>query len=117
MTVIQHTDESFTTFIEEWWAEHNDDHGMLYISVTAPVTRWLARGDGVAIYQNAELGHPEMGDIQIVSYGSPEAMLEVEEPPQTLPDIGGKINFRYQLAGTYRSQRAVCPGRRDDTPR
>jgi hypothetical protein len=42
---------------------------------------------------------------KIVSYGSPAAQLEVESPPQTLPDgiPAGAINWRYQLD-------AVCGG-------
>jgi hypothetical protein len=63
---------------------------------------WLRRGDGIAVYENRELGHPDLGHRQIVSYGSPAAQLETTEPPTTLPDIGGAINWRYQLVGTYR---------------
>lgn len=63
---------------------------------------WLERGDGVAVYENHDLGHPQLGHKQFVSFGSEKAMLEVEEPPQRLPDIGNAINWRYQLVGTYR---------------
>lgn len=113
---------------------------------------WLARGDGIAVYRNEDLGHPEVGHIQFASYGSKRAMLETgqvhvrndsadgkaveraqaqmslwasrgwgvspvpvdgrehptgkpcpvcSQPPQRLPDIGGAINWRYQLAGVY----------------
>jgi hypothetical protein len=48
------------------------------------------------------MGHPGMGDKKFVSYGSPTAQLEVNEPPQRLPDIGGDINWRYWLIGTCR---------------
>jgi hypothetical protein len=53
------------------------------------------------VYQNSELGHPELGHRKYVSYGSAYAQLEVEVPPRTLPDIGGDINWRYQLIGVY----------------
>ena len=66
------------------------------------LNRWLARGDGIAVYENVDLGHPELGHKQFVSYGSPSAMLEREEAPHRLPDIGGAINWRYALVGTYR---------------
>lgn len=65
---------------------------------------WMRRGDGVAIYENMELGHPNLGHRKYVSYGSSAAQLEPEHlvdklPPQRLPDIGGIINWRYQLIG------------------
>ena len=41
------------------------------------------------------------------SFGSPAAQLETDHPPQTLPDIGGAINWRYQLIGTYREE-GIC---------
>lgn len=73
--------------------------------VRAMVNRWLARGDGAAVYQNHLLGHPELGHIKIVSYGSPAAQLEVgqEDLPDRLPDglPAGAINWRYSLVGTY----------------
>lgn len=66
------------------------------------VERWLARGDGVAIYCNELLGDSQLGTRQIMSYGSPAAQLEVDEPPETLPDIGQRINWRFRLEATYR---------------
>ena len=62
---------------------------------------WIARGDKCAVYKNMEIGHPEAGHVKFVSYGSKDAQLEVAEPPKTLPDIGGDINWRYQLVDTY----------------
>lgn len=72
--------------------------------VFALVDRWLARGDGAAVYENHDLGHPEMGAPKIVSYGSPAAQLETDELPERLPDglPAGAINWRYQLIATYR---------------
>lgn len=69
--------------------------------------RWLNRGDGIAVYQNEDLGHPELGHRQWISYGSPEAQLEVDDPPTGLPDIGGRINWRYCLEGVYRPAESV----------
>jgi hypothetical protein len=71
----------------------------------AQIDRWLARGDGAAIYRNNDLGHPEIGMPRIVSYGSPAAQLEVAEPPARLPDglPAGAINWRFGLE-------AVCGG-------
>jgi hypothetical protein len=66
------------------------------------VRRWLERGDGVAVYQNVALDSANAGHRQFVSFGSEAAQLEVEEPPTRLPDIGGAINWRYQLEATVR---------------
>lgn len=63
---------------------------------------WLERGDGVAIYENVELGHPGLGHKQFVSFGSPKAQLEVDDPPTRMPDIGATVNWRYQLKAVYR---------------
>jgi hypothetical protein len=65
--------------------------------------RWLDRGDGIAMYANHDLDHPDCGRLKWVSYGSSVAQIETPEPPTKLPDIGGEINWRYQLVG-------VCHG-------
>lgn len=68
------------------------------------VNVWLARGDGIAVYQNVALDSATLGDNQFVSFGSPAAQLEVDEPPTQLPDMGNAINWRFQLQGTYRGE-------------
>lgn len=68
----------------------------------ATVNRWLARGDGIAIYENVDLGSPDVGHRKFVSYGSTAAQLETETPPSRLPDIGDQIHWRYYLQGVYR---------------
>jgi hypothetical protein len=87
---------------------HTYDKGTLTMLLSPDsirvVNRWLARGDGVAVYKNVDLGHPEIGHEQFVSFGSPEAQLETNDPPQRLPDIGNQINWRYSLQGTYRGE-------------
>lgn len=66
----------------------------------AQVGVWLARGDGIAVYENQDLGHPDLGHRQFASFGSPEAMFP-DAPPERLPDFPGQINWRYSLVGTY----------------
>lgn len=68
------------------------------------VNRWLARGDGVAVYENCDLGHRDAGLCQLVSFGSSAAQLETSTPPMQMPDIGSRVNWRYRLAGTYRGE-------------
>lgn len=74
------------------------------VHTTATVNRWLARGDGVAIYINQDMASSNYGHRQITSYGSQDAQLEMERPPARLPDIGGEINWRYMLEGTYQGE-------------
>ena len=71
------------------------------------VQRWLDRGDGCAVYENHDLGHPGVGHKQFVSFGSTAAQLETDTPPQRLPDIGNAINWRYQLVGTVRRESPI----------
>lgn len=68
----------------------------------ATVQRWLDRGDGVAVYRNEAMDSPRLGDRQFVSFGSPEAQIETDEPPQRMPDVGSAINWAYQLEATVR---------------
>jgi len=70
----------------------------------ARINRWLLRGDGMAVYQNHDMCSHDRGSIVVVSYGSPEAQLETDTPPTTLPDFPGSINWRYQLIALYRGE-------------
>jgi hypothetical protein len=77
--------------------------------VVRVVNRWLARHDGAAIYQNVDFGHPEVGHVKLISFGSPAAQLEVVSSmhlPEQLPDglPAGAINWRYSLQGIYRGE-------------
>lgn len=65
------------------------------------INLWLARGDGVAVYENMDLGHRELGQRQFVSFGSAAAQIESYAPPEKLPDIGNRINYRYYLVGVF----------------
>lgn len=93
------TEDTFLTFyadvVRDWPAAETVEAERL-------TRRWLERGDGVAFYQNHDLGHPEAGDYQITSYGGRAAQIEVDDPPERLPDIGKKINWRYTLVAKYR---------------
>ena len=100
----------------------DDDNGfnIYFGAIMDLVDRAHKRGDGAAVYVNNDLGHPDIGQWQVVSYGGPEAQLETRSLkgvhlderfnyqhgkdilPQRLPDIGGRINWRYTLE-------AICP--------
>jgi len=75
------------------------------------VRGWLERGDGCAVYRNMALDSANAGHRKFVSYGGKAAQLEVDDsgipdgvPPIRLPDIGGQINWRYQLEGMFRHE-------------
>lgn len=75
------------------------------IGALEQVNVWLARGDGVAVYENKDLAHPQLGHRQYLSYGSNEAQIEKDVPPQQMPDLAGQApNWRYRLLGTYRGE-------------
>lgn len=92
-----YTADELSELIADFYA---DKAGEVY----AKVNTWLDRGDGIAVYRNEEIGHREAGDIRLVSWGSDAAHWHF--PPngdERLPDgVGGGINWRYRLAGTYR---------------
>lgn len=99
-TQMEHVAKSYTSVaLSGLILEHYDEDAP---RVFVQINRWLGRGDGAAVYTNEDFGHPDLGQIQIVSFGSGAAQLEMDVPPETLPDIGGVINWRYRLSGVYR---------------
>lgn len=103
---------------KEFGDGHTEERSSWVKAVNAVLIRAHERGDGVAVYENSDLGHPEIGQWQIASYGGPDAQLETREDygqsaeelstpdyfthgedtlRTTLPDIGGHINWRYSL--------------------
>ncbi len=79
------------------------DEGIEADQITT-INRWLARGDGIAVYRNEDLSSRQCGHRQFVSFGSTDAQIETNHPPIKLPDIGNAINWRYCLVGTYRGE-------------
>lgn len=94
--------EVVTTLIE--WGELDDspDATRWLWETTSKMNEWLKRGDGIAVYENQDLGHPELGDKKFLSYGSEAAQLETDTPPEQLPDTKQSINWRYRLIGIYK---------------
>lgn len=66
-------------------------------AVEGLIRRVSARGDGIAVYENVDLGHPEIGLCKFVSFGGENAQLGGDVPPEKLPDIGSTINWRFML--------------------
>lgn len=95
MSVAEWTEQQLTDYLDSQGDPEWRDQTMALIG------RWLERGDSAAIYENHDLGHPEMGSCRIASYGSAAAQLEMSYPPDRLPDIGNQINWRYVLIATY----------------
>lgn len=71
----------------------------------ATVKGWLSRGDGVAVYRNEAFDSSMHGGRKFVSFGSKKAQIEDDLPPKRLPDIGGQINWAYQLEGIVRPKK------------
>ena len=73
---------------------------------------WLARGDGVAVYENYAMDSSRAGRKKFVSFGSERAWLEpihCDEggvPPKRLPDTPRDVNWAYQLIGVCRRERS-----------
>lgn len=90
----------------DFWAIIRADDDVEYErTLRGFIAKVHARGDAVCVYRNEDMGHPELGDVKVTSYGSDASMLEERQfptPPTTLPDIGGQINWRYQLVGVLR---------------
>jgi len=68
------------------------------------INGWLVRGDGVAVYEAMAMDRSDFGARKYISFGSKEAQLETNDPPQRLPDIGNQINWQYQLVGSHRGK-------------
>lgn len=99
--MIEYTENEIREIIADW--------GDAAPQVLETVNLWLARGDGVAVYENQDLGHPEGGERRLMSYGSEKAQVESDVPPERMPDIGHQINWRYVLVGCYRSDPLKVP--------
>lgn len=65
------------------------------------VTRTLQRGDAFLVYENIELGHPDVGVLWGCSWGSGDAQLTEAQypvPPTRAPDLTGfPPMWRFQL--------------------
>lgn len=70
------------------------------------VNEWLRRGDGIAVYENNDLGSPQLGHARFASFGSDAAQFP-GAPPELLPDFPGEINWRYTLEGVYRGTKLL----------
>ena len=64
--------------------------------------RWINEGKGVAVYENVALDSSGLGTLMAMSYGTPEAQLETDEPPDRCPDIGNQINWKLRLKGVVK---------------
>lgn len=92
------------TLTEFWDLVEEPDNPTYNQAVQGLVDKAARRGDYVLVYRNEDLGHPDLGHCQTLTYGSEVSFIEGDTfglPPTTMPDVGGAINFRYQLVGLY----------------
>ena len=103
------TAQDIITTLRDWGGVDGTPEAAAWLNVTVNrMNAWLTRGDGIAMYENQDMGHRELGDKRFVSFGSTAAQLETDTPPDRLPDgIGGTINWRYGLIGTYKGDPLV----------
>ena len=65
------------------------------------INQWLEDGKGVAVYENRDLGHPEVGHRQYLTISTFAREPWNGTPPEILPDTADRINWRYCLVGIY----------------
>lgn len=97
MAVESWSAERLASEVAKGWTEQEQRDKVLGL-----MRGWLARGDGVAVYENHDMGHQAQGARQYLSFGSPAAQIADAEPPVRLPDIGGNIGWRYVLIATVK---------------
>ena len=112
MSITRYTASEFLDVFTAWFSggvEVNEE--VLAAALAQNIERFnrmLTRGDGIAVYQNQDLSHYDVGNKRFVSYGSPDAFFEPEycdengDPPIKHPDTPTEILWRYQLIGTYK---------------
>lgn len=105
-TLIDFTKDDIISFLAIQWVDHPEADEMLAGNIRA-INGWLERGDGVAVYENQDLGHYDLGHKVFLSFGSSAAQIEHEPPlpsgcPINLPH--GMMHWRYVLVGTYRGE-------------
>jgi hypothetical protein len=86
--------------LRDWITHQGEDDAAWTANALDLTGRWLARGDGAAVYENHDMGHRDLGLGRLISFGSPAAQIETEYPPDRLPDFPGEINWRYVLIAT-----------------
>jgi hypothetical protein len=86
--------------LRDWITRQGADDAEWMASAQILSERWLSRGDGVAVYENHDMGHRDLGLGRMISYGSPAAQIEASYPPDRMPDFPGEINWRYVLIAT-----------------
>lgn len=99
------TEDQLRAYVESKYEDPAELHEVWY-----KIQTWLNRGDGAAVYENHDLGHPQLGEPRIVSWGSEAAAFDAAtEPgqlPEILPDWPGQINWRYALVAACRREPA-----------
>jgi hypothetical protein len=86
-----------------------DDADALISRDLRKMNSWLERGDGLAVYENHDLGHPALGHKVYLSFGSPAAQIESDDLPQFCPVNlpHGLMAWRYVLVGTLQGEGAL----------
>lgn len=72
------------------------------------IARWLARGDGIAVYRNNDSHSDLVGSRQFVGFGSRHSKIKDRTPPRQMPNFPGlPSNWQYQLEGFTRGKNTL----------
>jgi hypothetical protein len=89
----------------------SEHYGPATTQVLERIAAYLARGEGVAVYEDSEFSSPGRGDWKLKSFGSPDAQIRTDQPPIRLHDgVDGDDaeNWRFVLVGTYRATKEAA---------
>lgn len=98
--IVIHSKETLDAFVER----EGDGAPEWVEAFNSLASKVAARADYLLVYTNEDLGHPDVGEPRVCSYGSAASQLERTQfpiPPTTLPDTSSSINWRYQLSAVY----------------
>lgn len=82
--------------------EEETDFANWWDKSCAPIfTKFLERGDGIAMYKNQAMDSKDYGRLVCMSFGSSAAQIESTTPPEKMPDTGQfSTPWAYTLVNT-----------------
>lgn len=78
--------------------------------VLAKLQDFLKAGHFIGVYENQDLGHPELGHKKFWAGGNGFTVPSPDRFPKCLPDTQTEINWRYWLQGVVLPEAAAVPG-------
>lgn len=88
---------------------------LLEANAAAQVEEWLDGGDGVVVYRNSDLGHPQLGHVVTMVMGPSRTVKTPETVPPRLPDGSWGFGWRYTPYGYFLGGKVVGSGEESTT--